>query len=364
MSHGIMHNTSFAGIDIFSGAGGMSLGAEQAGIQVKAAIDIDGHSAETYKFNHKAVKVLNNDIRNVNPADINIFPYQPFVLFGGPPCQGFSNSYSKRNEDLENPRNWMFKEFIRFVQALQPLWVVFENVEGFTRFCGGKLAEELKTRLAKLGYKNPYSGLLNAVDFGVPQLRTRFFIVGNKDGIELNITPNGNNRVTVKEALADLPSLNNGDKVDDAPYRKVEQLNKYAKLMRADSYSSKQNFVSRNKDYVIKRYQYIKPGQNWKSIPEELMDNYKDKTRCHTGIYKRLDPNEPSIVIANYRKNMLIHPYENRGLSLREAARLQSFPDDFLFKGTLGTMQQQIGNAVPPLMAEAIFKQIIKLAYE
>jgi DNA (cytosine-5)-methyltransferase 1 len=306
-----MENTFFAGVDIFSGAGGMSLGAEKAGIQVKAAVEIDDYSAETYKLNHKAAQVLNNDIRNVNPEDIEIFLYQPLVLFGGPPCQGFSNSYSKRNDDLENPRNWMFKEFIRFVEALQPSWVVFENVEGFTRFCGGKLAEELKTRLIKLGYKNPYSGLLNAVDFGVPQLRTRYFIVGSKDGIEFNITPNGAERVTVGEALSDLPELNNGDKVDDTPYRKVGELNKYAKLIRADSCSAKQNFVSRNKEYVIKRYQYIKPGQNWKAIPEELMENYKDKKRCHTGIYKRLDPAKPSIVIANYRKNMLIHPYEN-----------------------------------------------------
>ena len=123
-----------------------------------------------------------------------------------------------------------------------------------------------------------------------------------------------------------------------------------------------QNYVSKNKDYVIERYSYIGQGQNWRSIPIYLMNNYKNSQNCHSGIYKRLDPNKPSVVISNYRKNMLIHPFQNRGLSVREAARLQSFPDNFLFEGSIMKIQQQIGNAVPPLMAEAIFTKI--LSYE
>jgi len=357
----VMKNTAFIGVDIFSGAGGMSLGAEHAGIQVKTAVDIDKYSLETYKHNHKETEVIPEDIREIDPADTKRFPKKPFVLFGGPPCQGFSNSFIKRDNDLENPRNWMFQQFIRFVKELEPSWVVFENVEGFTRFCGGRLVEDLKKALVKLGYENPYSNILNALNFGVPQVRNRFFIVGNKEGREFYIPPNCKERVTVRKALADLPSLNNGDQIDETSY-KTGVLTEYAKLMRENSHSARQNFVSRNQDYVIERYKYIKPGQNWQAIPDSLMTNYKDKTRCHAGIYKRLDPDEPSIVIANYRKNMLIHPYEDRGLSLREAARLQSFPDDFIFKGTLGSMQQQIGNAVPPLLAEAIFRQIIKLS--
>ena len=132
-------------------------------------------------------------------------------------------------------------------------------------------------------------------------------------------------------------------------------------MARTSSEKVSQNFVSRNKDYVLERYKHIKPGQNWKAIPEELMKNYTDTKNCHSGIYKRLDPNSPSVVIANYRKNMLIHPFENRGLSVREAARIQSFPDNFVFKGNLSFQQQQIGNAVPPLLAKVIFEQIIKL---
>ena len=132
--------------------------------------------------------------------------------------------------------------------------------------------------------------------------------------------------------------------------------------MRKGSKKPLQNYVSRNADYVIERYSYIGQGQNWKAIPEHLMLNYKNSQNCHSGIYKRLDPDKPSVVISNYRKNMLIHPFQNRGLSVREAARLQSFPDTFVFEGTIMKIQQQIGNAVPPLMAEAIFKKI--LSYE
>ncbi|MEE4355153.1 MAG: DNA cytosine methyltransferase [Desulfococcaceae bacterium] len=356
-----MKNISFTGVDIFSGAGGMSLGAEKAGIQVSTAVDVDKYSLDTYQYNHRNTHVICRDIRNIKPSDINNFSRQPFVLFGGPPCQGFSSSYSHRKNDFENPRNWMFKHFIRFVEDLKPFWVVFENVEGFTRFYGGKLVKDLKEALIYLGYKNPYSEVLNAVDFGVPQVRNRFFLVANKEGREFEIVPNVEERVTVGKALTDLPSLKNGDNIYEASY-KPGRPSKYGQYMRNNSRKSRQNFVSRNQDYVIERYQHIKPGQNWEAIPDRLMKNYQDKTRCHTGIYKRLDPDEPSVVIANYRKNMLIHPYEDRGLSLREAARLQSFPDDFIFQGCLGSMQQQIGNAVPPLLAEAIFRQIIQLS--
>lgn len=132
--------------------------------------------------------------------------------------------------------------------------------------------------------------------------------------------------------------------------------------MRNGSNEAHQNYVSRNADYVIERYSYIKQGENWRAIPDELMRNYADKSNCHSGIYKRLVADKPSIVISNYRKNMLIHPYQDRGLSVREAARLQSFPDHFIFKGSLMHIQQQIGNAVPPLLAKAVFDKILEYA--
>ena len=120
------------------------------------------------------------------------------------------------------------------------------------------------------------------------------------------------------------------------------------------------NLVTKNADFVLERYRYVPEGGNWQNIPENRMDNYADRSRCHTGIYHRLTSKKPSIVIGNFRKNMLIHPDQDRGLSVREAARLQSFPDHYEFAGSIGFQQQQVGNAVPPILAREVFKAIIR----
>ena len=343
-------------IDIFSGAGGMSIGASMNDIEVILAVEYDKHAAATFIANHPKAEVIQKDIREV------IFDTKyknPFLLFGGPPCQGFSTSNTK-TRNTENSNNSLFYEYIRQVKELTPEWFVFENVEGIKSFEKGTVISKLEEEFEKLGYKTKWD-VLTASDYGVPQNRNRFFMIGNRLGIDFVFPEKQEKKVTVNEAIEDLPKLNNGDSFEILNYKKIEA-NTYAKLMRGTSEKVSQNYVSRNKDYVIERYKHIKPGQNWKAIPEELMKNYKDTKNCHSGIYKRLDPNSPSVVIANYRKNMLIHPFENRGLSVREAARIQSFPDNFIFKGNLSFQQQQIGNAVPPLLAKAIFEQIIKLS--
>jgi DNA (cytosine-5)-methyltransferase 1 len=125
---------------------------------------------------------------------------------------------------------------------------------------------------------------------------------------------------------------------------------------------SRNHLVTRNADFILERYRFVPPGGNWEDIPIRLMKNYADRDRCHTGIYHRLRLDEPSKVIGNYRKNMVIHPSQNRGLSVREAARLQSFPDSFVFKGSIGFQQEQVGNAVPPLLAKAVFDAIVRSA--
>lgn len=342
-------------IDLFSGAGGMSIGASMVGIEVIVAVEYDKHAAATFKANHPKSEIITKDIREV------IFDEKyknPFLLFGGPPCQGFSTSNTK-TRNSENTNNSLFYEYIRQVKELTPQWFVFENVEGIKSFEKGTVIDKLEEEFEKLGYKTKWNVLM-ASDYGVPQSRNRFFMVGNRLGLDFIFPEKHKKVVTVNDAIEDLPKLNNGDSYDNLDYKDITA-NSYAKLMRGNSKMVSQNYVSRNKDYVLERYKHIKPGQNWKAIPEELMKNYADTKNCHSGIYKRLDPNSPSIVIANYRKNMLIHPFENRGLSVREAARIQSFPDNFVFKGTLSFQQQQIGNAVPPLLAKAIFKQIIKL---
>lgn len=343
------------GIDVFSGAGGMSIGALMAGINVKFAVENDDFAADTFELNHPKSKVIKEDIANVSPKSLLID--DPFILFGGPPCQGFSQSNTKTRK-VDNPNNTLFEEYLRFVKELGPKWVVFENVEGFKKFEKGAVVKELVDKLTKLGYDSQYN-ILWASDYGVPQNRNRFFLVANRLGISFEFPKPSNKKVSVWEAISDLPDLLNGDSFDELPY-KSQKLNDYTKLMRLGSEKSCQNYVSKNKEYVIERYKYIKQGQNWQAIPIDLMKNYKEISNTHSGIYKRLEANKPSVVIANYRKNMLIHPFEDRGLSVREAARLQSFPDTFTFKGSLTQIQQQIGNAVPPLLAKAVFDKIQK----
>lgn len=349
------NNIKLRAVDIFSGAGGMSIGASMVGIDVVVAVECDKHAAATFKANHPNSEIITKDIREVSFED----KYKnPFILFGGPPCQGFSTSNTK-TRNSENTNNSLFHEYIRQVKELTPEWFVFENVEGIKSFENGTVIDKLEEEFEKLGYITKWN-VLTASDYGVPQNRNRFFMVGNRLNVDFIFPEKHNKKVTVNEAIEDLPKLNNGDSYDVLDYKNIET-NPYAKLMRGTSEKASQNFVSRNNDYVIERYKHIKPGQNWRAIPDELMKNYADTKNCHSGIYKRLDPNTPSVVIANYRKNMLIHPFENRGLSVREAARIQSFPDNFVFKGNLSFQQQQIGNAVPPLLAKAIFQQIIKL---
>lgn len=353
----------FIGVDVFSGSGGLSLGAEMAGIDVRYAVEVWPSAARTYKRNHPNSVVFNKDIKEIDPkTEIGKEDERIFIIMGGPPCQGFSMSNQRREENgrtMENPKNQLFKQFVRFVDQLQPDWFLFENVEGIINMEKGETIKMIAQSFRDLGYHISEPTILWANDFGVPQRRNRCFIVGNKVGIDFEFPEPTGELVTVSDAIDDLPILKSGDNIPELPYRlSIEQCSSYAKYMRRNSEQSLQNQVSQNNALVIKRYSYIPQGGNWRSIPEELMTNYKDKGRCHSGIYKRLRADAPSVVISNYRKMMLIHPTQDRGLSVREAARLQSFPDDFYFDGPISHIQQQIGNAVPPLLAKAIIEKI------
>lgn len=352
-------NTNF-GIDIFSGAGGLSLGAEMAGIKITSAIEINSSAAKTFMRNHLDTEVLQGDIQEIDPNILRSEKNPVFVIMGGPPCQGFSMS-NTRTRNMDNDKNFLFLQFLRFVREIRPTWFVLENVWGITNINKGETRAMIEECFQALGYKIK-TGVLWASDYGVPQKRNRFFMVGNLLEIEFEFPEKSSKIVTVRDAIEDLPSLMNGQMLEESPYKKtIEECSDYAKLMRKNSDLARQNYVSKNNELVIKRYSYIKQGENWSAIPDFLMQNYADKLRCHSGIYRRLIADKPSVVISNYRKSMLIHPFEDRGLSVREAARLQSFPDDFIFEGPLSHIQQQIGNAVPPLLSKAVFKQIIKL---
>ena len=349
------------GIDIFSGAGGLSLGATMAGISVRYAIEKYSNAAKSFEVNNKGAKVICGDIREVKSKDFLKKREKVFIIMGGPPCQGFSmaNTISRT---MENPNNVLFREFVRLVSEIKPKWFVLENVWGMTKMEGGetiKMVQECFESIKPVGYKVKWK-ILWADEYGVPQRRMRMFMVGNNQGIDFEFPEPQDRKVSVEEAIGDLPVLQNGDMIDSAAYSlDLESASSYAQMMRQGSTESRQNFVSRSNDLVMRRYQYIGQGENWRAIPDFLMQNYKDKQRCHSGIYKRLRADKPSVVITNYRKSMLIHPYQNRGLSVREAARLQSFPDTFIFQGPHMSIQQQIGNAVPPLLAKAVMDKIL-----
>lgn len=354
-----MQNKKYIGIDIFAGAGGLSLGAEWAGITMSHAIEISPYPAQTYKRNHPNTIVLQEDIQNINTSTIELGKQDLFIIMGGPPCQGFSMS-NTMSRNMDNDKNFLYLQFVRFVRDLHPKWFVLENVWGMTKMNDGETVKMIKESFEALGY-SVEAKILWASDYGVPQKRYRFFLVGNSENIPFEFPLETDSTITVHDAISDLPVLSNGQMINSAPYTiSLEDASEYAQLMRQHSEQSQQNFVSLNNDLVIERYKYIPQGGNWRDIPDSLMQNYADKSRCHSGIYKRLRYDAPSVVISNYRKSMLIHPTQDRGLSVREAARLQSFPDDYYFMGPHMSIQQQIGNAVPPLLAKAVFEQIIK----
>ncbi len=357
-------------VDLFAGAGGLSLGFEEAGFKVLFAVENDKYSSETYKRNRKgkSTEVIVSDISNVDFCEVlkkhKLKNGEVDVLLAGPPCQGFSSS-NMRTRNSENPQNHLFREFLRGVSIIYPKWLVFENVAGFLSFEEGKVIEILTKTLRELGYYCNWE-TINANDFGVPQTRKRFFLVGNRISCEYPFPFRAlkyinNDHLTVFDAISDLPVLQNGNRVDSLPYRySGNRLTLFQQMIRSD-WEGKyclNNLVSLNNKTVLKRYKYIPCGGNWKDIPKYLMNNYKKITNCHSGIYWRLSWDKPSIVISNFRKCMLIHPEQDRGLSVREAARLQTFPDNYIFFGPLGYQQQQVANAVPPLLAKIIGNNI------
>lgn len=349
---------NFIGIDLFAGAGGMSLGAKLAGIDVKMAVEIEPRTAETYRHNHPETHIFQDDIRKLRKINIpkknNIS-----VLFGGPPCQGFSCS-NKRTRKMENPQNWLFEDFLRIAKVWNPDWILYENVKGILDTEKGIFVDLIVKKMKKLGY-TPSVGILNAMDYGVPQNRERLFIIGSFHGEEINFTnPKNKKLVTVWDAISDLPRLQNGANKNWMVYKNAPS-SSYARKLRKGLKISPNHLVTKNGSYIVDRYKHIPNGGNWRDIPKTLMKNYKEIERCHTGIYHRLNKFSPSVVIGNFRKTMLVHPTQNRGLSVREAARIQSFCDSYEFKGSIGFQQQQVGNAVPPILAEAVFKKILDI---
>ena len=249
-------NRELIGIDIFAGAGGLSLGAKLSGITMRYAVELDQHAAASYKRNFEKATVLCEDIRKLSTEPLKAEPV--FIIMGGPPCQGFSLSNTK-TRDMSNPNNRMFEEFLRFVNDIKPTWFLFENVYGLTKFKNGEesIQTHIEDRFRELGY-TVSSNVLYASDYGVPQRRNRLFIVGNRDGIEFEFPKKFDYTVSVDDAFEDLPILTNGEVQMVGEYRvPIEQASEYAKLMRAHSEAPTQNIVSRNKVKIGRLFQII-----------------------------------------------------------------------------------------------------------
>jgi len=362
------------GIDLFAGAGGLSLGFEQAGFNIAYAIEHDKNAAMTYAKNRKrkGVSVETKDINKISPTEImrqaSLNKGQLDILIGGPPCQGFSTS-NRQTRNLHNPNNHLVYRFVTFVKKMSPKWFVMENVSGMETFEQGAVRDELLAKFRSMGYDSVFV-VLNSADFGVPQNRKRIFFIGNRVGQAISFVDKIKSAsiakpVTVRDAISDLPQLENGHLACKMPYNgRKRKLSAYQSVMRKGMNGSvRNNLVTKNQELAVKRFKRINPGENLIALARKaprLVANYTNLENCHNWIYLRLPWGRPSVTLNNFRKNMLIHPEQHRGLSVREAARLQSFPDRYVFHGSIGSQQQQVANSVPPLLSKAIAKLIIK----
>ncbi len=335
-------------IDLFSGCGGLSLGFVMAGFDVKLAIDNWEDALVTYRFNHKNTDTLNADLLNLDPAkveqDFNL--HEVDVIIGGPPCQGFSVA-GKRI--IDDDRNKLYKSFVRFVDHFKPKAFVMENVPNILSIGNGAVRNAIINDFSALGYNVAYKVLI-ASDYGVPQNRRRAIFVGLLKSEFIFPQPTAAIRVTTKEAISDLPeeTINDGEGYPIAPQ------SEYQRLMRGNS-STLNNHQATVHTAETKRIIAMVPdGCNYKCLPKEMWSLRK----VHIA-WTRMDSKKPCFTI-DTGHNHHFHYSFNRVPTVRESARIQSFPDDFLFIGGKGSQLKQVGNAVPPLMAKEIAKQLLK----
>jgi DNA (cytosine-5)-methyltransferase 1 len=340
-------------VELFCGCGGTSLGFEMAGYQIAIGCDIHQPSLATFKNNHSNVSTVLGDIKKVTPKSFTelLDGRKVDVLIGGVPCQGFSLNNRKRHEADE--RNLLYKEFIRFVKALKPKVVVLENVSGMKST--GNIVEEIENEISEAGNMKVKSKLLFAPDYGVPQTRTRLVFVGIRGGEEFDfnsiVKTHGPTTkkpyVTVKDAIGDLPSLKPDQRIEEY---KMEAFSEYQKLMRKNIKGNKltNHKAPNHPKEVIEKIKATTPGT-------PMYPKFKQRIRLSWDIQS------PTQVSGGIRPQFQFgHPQDNRGLSIRERCRLQSFPDNFEVSGGIVQGRVQTGNAVPPLLAKAIALAIKK----
>lgn len=383
-------------IDLFAGAGGLSEGLSEAGFHPLFANEIVNTYALTYQKNHCGTQVTTADIRSLDAEavrdELGLKRGELDLIAGGPPCQGFSINAPIRSKN--DARNHLFKEYLRFVDAFAPRFILIENVPGLVSFENGETLDAILTALNGLGYGADVR-ILGAAYYGVPQMRWRTIIIGCR-GAELpndafptpiyhapirpnfTTTYNGKQLVqlplsaleakftTVKEAIGDLPKLKCGDKGDLVKQYACEPFCDYQVRSRVGSSGVYNHEAPRLSSINLERLKYIKPGGNWTDIPEDLLPKGMKLAHKgdHTKRYGRVEADGLASTIltkCDPHWGAYFHYEQDRSFTVREAARLQSFPDHFVFYGNMAEQFAQVGNAVPPLLAKAVGLSIKKL---
>jgi DNA (cytosine-5)-methyltransferase 1 len=389
-------------LDLFAGAGGFGLGFRLAGkpYKVICSLEIDKWAIQTLRANNKEKqKIIHGDIKNYRTEKqiLSACPSKPDIIIGGPPCQGFSVAGPKK--DANDPRNSLFKYFVKWVKVLQPKVFVMENVRGLLsgkNDKGEKVIDIIKRTFEQLGFTvNIWE--LNAANYGVPQNRQRIFIVGNKFGMEISepawthYLPNQKKllngqakilkeAISVNRAIGDLPKLYAGQGEEQTELR-TKPRNEFQILIRGKSLVLYNHVTMVHTKRVVDRYEWIINGSSLDEIPEEFQVRKRNgngvlsDSRYHSN-YRHLKPDMVAYTIPASFYSNFVHPKQPRNITAREAARLQSFPDDYIFKGkrtqisskllrqngkedeNFLSQYNQIGNAVPPLLAKAIATRI------
>lgn len=342
---------SYNAIDLFCGCGGLSCGFERAGVNILLGIDNDKMALNVFEHNHKKAKSICGDITELNYSDIKkvIGDKNIDLIIGGPPCQGMSLSGPRKFDD---PRNKLYLSYIHFVEQIKPKAFVIENVPGLVSLFKGQIKESIIERLTALGYRVKYC-ILCAADYGVPQNRKRVIFVGLKDKDFNFDSITKKEMVTCEMALSDLPPLINELGEDPDEYE-TEVQNEYQKIMRENSEKVRNHIAAAHSEKVKHIISLVPDGGNYKDLPEEYI-----KSRNFHVAWTRFCSYKPAPTIDTGHRHHFHYKY-NRVPTVRECARLQSFPDDFVFEGNKTQQFRQVGNAVPPLMAQAIAEALLK----
>jgi len=335
-------------IDLFCGCGGLSKGFELAGFETKIAIDMWADAVKTFNHNIGGDIAVCEDIHKWSNEFLNELKKDSDIvgIVGGPPCQGYSTVGTR---DVNDPRNHLYKEYCRIVEVINPEFFVIENVKGLITLSGGAFKDDIIKRFTGLGYHVSFQ-ILNAADYGVPQNRYRVFFVGMKKS-GFMFPKSQNKKISVKDAIGDLPAIDGVEKID--VYDKEPQTS-YEKLMRGNSTILLNHEGTRHSQQTVEIISLIKDGGKIKDLPKEYWS-----VRKYNKAFERMNSAEQSNTVDTGHRNYF-HYSQNRIPSVRENARLQSFPDSFEVLGSKTSQYKQIGNAVPPLLAYEIAKAIME----